>query len=152
MLSWILHGFKLSNVRQAGGRYQNKSADFNFLVNRSGYTDYASKIGIANGQIHRRVEHIHRNYNAFREEMHRIRLQVEQGNLLYRALVRPRGNLGVDPGKDITFHYVVIGGREQNEVEESRERYSYRQSTHPPVRIEFWDSWLRKLPLVSPIR
>ena len=122
-----------------------KGADFQLLTNRSGYKTFSSKIDIAQKQILEKNGYIYRNYEMFRKEMHKIRRKVERGEHCYNSLLGPQGRLYVDPEKDITIRYVVIGGRTVNDLEESGKRHDFEHITNPPIHLETWDSWLRKL-------
>lgn len=123
-----------------------KGADFNFLVNRNGYKDqFSSRIETAKNQIYRRSRYVYENLPAFREEMHRRRKLAEEGRSDVRCLVGPAGQLYVDPNKDIRVDYLVIGGRTVDDQTESRLRFGFENQNHPPISLETWDSWLRKL-------
>lgn len=121
-----------------------KGADVD-LINQSGYKNFSSKINEAVQQLRKRLGYIIRNYEAFRTNAHKIREEVEAGKVLYRSLQGPKGNLQVDPNKDIQLHTVMIGGRSNNHLEESQMRYEYEMGQSPSIRIESWDSWLSKL-------
>jgi len=121
-----------------------KGANFNLLVNSGGYEVLSKKMEIAIAQIKQRSGYIHRNYELFRKQMHEIRIQVEEGNSRYNSLLGPRGCVLVDPNKDINIRYVVIGGRTNDDLEESWRRQDY-QSDNPPLYIETWDTFLRRL-------
>ena len=122
-----------------------KGADFPFLANRGGYPTFASKIDIAKDQIIKKNGYIYRNYDAIRRQLHKIRIKVEKGKRVHNSFLCPKGALSVDPEKDVNFYYVVIGGRTVDDLEESGKRHEYENMVHPPVRLETWDSWLRKL-------
>ncbi|MDQ1235134.1 hypothetical protein QE450_002632 [Paenibacillus sp. SORGH_AS306] len=121
-----------------------KGASFN-LVNQRGYKSFSSKIEEAAGQIRKRLGDIHRNYQMFRENVHNIRKKVESGQKLYNSLIGPEGNLEVDENKDISIQAVLIGGRTVKDIEESIKRHDYENTFNPKVRIESWDTWLKKI-------
>ncbi|CAN7731832.1 DUF4263 domain-containing protein [Caballeronia sp. LjRoot34] len=121
-----------------------KGADFH-LANGGSYQNFSSKANEAIQQIRTRVGVVYRNMEKFRCEVHAIRQQVETGKSLYGSFVGPYGKLEVDPKKDINIKCVVIAGRTRNDLEESRHRHDYEWNVKPPVKIETWDSWLRKL-------
>lgn len=121
-----------------------KGASFN-LVNQRGYKSFSSKIEEAAGQIRKRLGDIHRNYQIFRENVHKIRKKVESGQKLYNSLIGPEGNLEVDENKDISIQAVLIGGRTVKDIEESIKRHDYENTFNPKVRIESWDTWLKKI-------
>jgi hypothetical protein len=121
-----------------------KGADF-FLINRDSYGNFSAKINEAAQQIRKRLGHVYRNLDEFRKFAHTLRARVESGKPAYNSLVGPRGILGVDPNKDINIHCVVIGGRGANDLEESRMRHDFERGTSPPIKIESWDSWLKKI-------
>jgi len=122
-----------------------KGANFELLANRSGYKAFSSKIDIAQKQVYEKNGYIYRNYETFRKKMHKIRKEVESGKRRYNSLLGPQGHLNVDPEKDITIRYVIIGGRTVDELDESGKRYDFENITNPPIHLETWDSWLKKL-------
>ncbi|MGZ4924787.1 MAG: Shedu immune nuclease family protein [Halobacteriota archaeon] len=121
-----------------------KGAEFN-LVNQGHYNKFASKIDMAIDQIRKRLRHVIDDIKEFRTQVHRIRQNVEKGKSEYNSLLGPDGYLEVDPHKDINIRFVVIGGRTRNDLEESKKRHDVERNTHPPIRIESWDTWLRKV-------
>lgn len=121
-----------------------KGANFNLLVNNGGYEVLAKKMEVAIAQIKQRSGYVYRNYEIFRKQMHEIRMQVEAGNQLYNSLVGPKGCVLVDPDKDINIRYIVIGGRTNDDLKESWTRQDYQSNT-PPLYIETWDTFLRRL-------
>lgn len=121
-----------------------KGADFN-LVNKGNYEKYSSQMEIAISQIRHRIGSVSRNYEKFREEVHSIRRAVESGAHKYNSLLGPYGSLQVDQGKDINIHPVVIGGATVNDIAESEIRHDTEFTFTPRVRVETWNSWLRKL-------
>jgi hypothetical protein len=121
-----------------------KGADFN-LLNGNHYKTFNHKIIEAAAQISQRLGIIFRDLNGFRKEAHAIRRQAEFGVRPYNAFLGPRSQLGVDPNKDINIRSVIIGGRTNNDLEESIKRQDFEAHTTPPVRVESWDTWLRRL-------
>jgi len=121
-----------------------KGADF-FLVNQGHYDKFASKLEEAVDQIRTRLRHIYENIGEFRSGVHKIRQSVERGAVEHNSLLGPYGKLQVDPNKDINIRCVVIGGRTRNDHEESKKRHDFEHSFSPPIKIESWDTWLRKM-------
>lgn len=121
-----------------------KGAEFN-LVNQGHYEKFASKVDEAIDQIRNRLRHVIDEIKEFRVQVHRIRQNVENGKVEYNSLLGPNGHLEVDPEKDINIRCVVIGGRTRNDHAESKKRHDVERGTHPPIRVESWDTWLRKV-------
>ncbi|QNB10299.1 DUF4263 domain-containing protein [Paraburkholderia tropica] len=117
-----------------------KGADFGFL-NADGTV--AKSISDASGQIRDRFDFIDKNYQSFRMDAHSIRRRVEGGETIYNSLLGPRGYLNVDPQKDIDVWGIVIGGRTNDDYQESSARHKLERFTYR-TRFESWDSWLRK--------
>jgi Domain of unknown function (DUF4263) len=121
-----------------------KGADFN-LVNSNHYGAFNHKVTEAATQIQKRLGTIFRDLETFRLQAHRVRLRAENGESLHNAFLGPHHRLQVDPDKDINIRSVVIGGRTVNDLEESAKRQDYEARSTPLVRIESWDTWLRRL-------
>ena len=121
-----------------------KGADF-FLVNGDQYAGFARNINQAADQLRTRLGHAYRNLESFRSGVHEIRKRVESGKSMYRSFRGPEGKLGVDPNKDINIWGAVIGGRTRDDREESAKRHDYERVAAPNIRVESWDTWLRKL-------
>ncbi|MCO7228546.1 DUF4263 domain-containing protein [Halomonas sp. CnH100-B] len=121
-----------------------KGAEFN-LVNSNHYASFNHKVSDAAEQIQKRLGVVYRNYEPFRKDAHERRLKVLSGDLIHNAFVGPNSCKGVDPEKDVNIRTVVIGGRTVNDLEESKKRHDYETTSTPPVRIESWDTWLRRL-------
>lgn len=121
-----------------------KGADF-FLVNDDAYGEFAQSMNRAAGQIRRRVGDIYRGLASFRKQAHKIRARAEAGEIIHGAFLGPQCPLEVDPDKDITIRTVVVGGRTRNDQAESRKRHDFEHGVSPPIKIESWDTWLRKL-------
>ncbi|RZA34477.1 MAG: DUF4263 domain-containing protein [Lysobacteraceae bacterium] len=121
-----------------------KGADFNLTV-QNGYMNLNAKFNEARQQITSRLGYVYRNYHEFRPLMHKIRQRAENGDLSYSAFPGPISKLGVDPNKDVNVQYVVIGGRTTDDERESRLRHEFEMSFNPRIRLESWDTWIRKL-------
>ncbi|ROM90743.1 Shedu immune nuclease family protein [Pseudomonas brassicacearum] len=121
-----------------------KGADFN-LLNADHYKAFNHKINQAASQIRDRVGHIFREPAPFRDHAHSIRRRAERGEQIHNAFVGPHHSLQVDPQKDINIRTVLIGGRTVDDRVESAKRYDFERTTTPPVRVESWDTWLRRL-------
>lgn len=122
-----------------------KGANYS-LINKNQYQDFSAKTNQAVQQIKKRLGYITRNYEVFRKFTHDVRKEVESGATKYNSFVGPKGNnLYVDSNKDISLHTIVIGGRSKNDIEESELRHNYEYNQSPPIKIESWDSWLKKV-------
>lgn len=113
-------------------------------MNSDSYGAFAKPIDKATHQIRTRLGHAYRNILGFRDEVHRIRMIAENGKVIHNSFLGPISKLGVDPNKDINIRTVVIGGRTRNDAEESKKRQDYEFTFSPPIKIESWDTWLRK--------
>lgn len=122
-----------------------KGADYK-LINGNSYQDFSAKTNQAVQQIRRRLGYVTRHYEAFRNHVHQLREAAENNEEGLVALVGPQGRLGVDPDKDVNIHTVVIGGRSVDDLNESRLRHEYERGNSPSIRVESWDSWLKKVP------
>jgi len=121
-----------------------KGAEF-YLTTKDSYSNLNAKFNEARQQIARRLGYVFRNYPDLRALAHRIREQAECGEKIHHAFIGPRGKLLVDPDKDVNVHYVVIGGRTRDDQLESKLRHEFEISFNPRIRLESWDTWLRKL-------
>ncbi|OAB42336.1 Shedu immune nuclease family protein [Paenibacillus antarcticus] len=121
-----------------------KGANFN-LVNQGGYESFSRKIEEAAGQLRRRLGDIYDDYEGFRKEVHKVRSKVESGHTLYNSFMGPEGHLEVDPNKKISIYTVLIAGRTVDDLKESRKRHEYEVSFTPSIKLESWDTFLRKL-------
>lgn len=121
-----------------------KGADF-YLANSDSYGKFASKIEEGAHQIRTRLGVFTRNYDSFQADVHKVRAKAECGAAVHNALIGPESPLHVDPNKDVNVRYVVIGGRTRDDVKESRMRDDYERSFNPTIKLESWDTWLRKL-------
>jgi len=121
-----------------------KGAEFN-LFNQSHYDKFSSKIETAMHQIRERLRYITENLRSFKKEIHMIRESVESGKKLYNSFMGPCTHLEVDEEKDINLYPIVIGGRTINDLEESRKRHDYEDNSRLRIKVESWDTWIRKL-------
>ncbi len=121
-----------------------KGADFN-MYNQSHYDKPARNIEVAIDQIRTRMRYITENLQGFRSNIHSVRESVEQGEIFSNSFIGPRGYLEVDPEKDITIHAVVIGGKSVNDLKEAKKRHEYSSSLNLNLKLESWDTWVRKL-------
>lgn len=121
-----------------------KGADFNFS-NSNYYGNMSLKINEAAQQIRRRLGYINENYKEFKSLAHKVREQVEVGKSLYNSQLGPWGPLEVDPNKEICVNGILIGGRCRDDLYESKLRHEFEKISSSKIRIESWDSWLKKL-------
>ncbi|AMO82259.1 Shedu immune nuclease family protein [Obesumbacterium proteus] len=121
-----------------------KGANFN-LVNANNYGSFNHKVRDAAEQIQKRLGLVYRDYESFRKDAHEKRMKVLSGDLIHNAFVGPKSCKQVDPNKDVYVRSIVIGGRTVNDLEESKKRHDYEIHSTPPIRIESWDTWLRRL-------
>ena len=121
-----------------------KGANFN-LLNQRGYESFSSKVEEAAGQLRSRLRDIYEDYKGFKKEVHILREKVESGKSVYNSLLGPNGSLEVDPNKDINIFPILIAGRTVDDLIESKKRHDYEYSSKPTIKIESWDTWLRKL-------
>ncbi len=120
-----------------------KGAEFN-IFNKGHYDKFNSKIESAMHQLRQRMRYITENRNEFRKKIHKIREAVESGSKIYNAFIGPSDHLEVDSNKDINVYTVVIGGRTENDLKESKKRHD-RETESIRLDVESWDSWLRKI-------
>lgn len=121
-----------------------KGAEFN-LFNKTGYKDFNSKMDSGIKQIRDRLGFVYRNLSEFGKEVHEVRKSVLKGGQIYNSFIGPDKEILVDENKDIRLHFVVIGGRTQNDLEESKKRNDFESTFMHPIKIESWDTILRKL-------
>ncbi|WP_236174035.1 Shedu immune nuclease family protein [Pseudomonas pseudonitroreducens] len=121
-----------------------KSAEFK-LVNSDGYGEFNHKINQAAGQLRARLGAVYRDYAGFRHKVHSVRQRAECGESIHGSFLGPRYELHVDPEKDVNIRAVLIGGRTNSDREESAKRHDFEQSFTPSIRVESWDTWLRRL-------
>jgi hypothetical protein len=121
-----------------------KGANFNFCSNNS-YESISAKINEAAQQVRKRIGVFNSNRSDFIRHVHAIRHDVENGKPRYNSLVSPFSPLGVDPNKEVWVYGIVIGGFSNDDLRESQLRHDYEYSTSREIRIESWQSWLKKL-------
>lgn len=121
-----------------------KGANFN-LVNSNHYNNFNSNISKASSQIELRVGNIFKKLESFRLFCHEIRKRVENNEKLYNSFIGPSGELLVDPNKDINIRTIIIGGRTKDDLLESSIRQNYERNRIPPIRLESWDTFIRRL-------
>lgn len=121
-----------------------KGAEFN-LFNQSHYDKFSSKIETAMHQIRERLGYITRHIQEFRTEIHDIRKRVEKGEHIYNSFMGPCTHMEVDSNKDINLYSVVIGGRTIDDIKESQKRHDYESFNSLNIKVESWDTWIRKL-------
>ncbi|POY44202.1 DUF4263 domain-containing protein [Avibacterium gallinarum] len=122
-----------------------KGANFN-LINSTGYKDFHSDIHKAAKQLRDRIDiSVYHDYDNFRKECHSIREKIENNKYSPHHLLSPKGKLLVDPNKDICLKTVIIGGRSQNDYDESRERHKFERDHAIPIELDSWDSWLNRV-------
>lgn len=119
-----------------------KGANFN-LLNSNG--DFNKQIENASRQIDTRLGNYHRRYEEFRQMFHRVRQDVENGEQRYNSFLGPRSKLLVDFNKDVNIHTVIIGGRTNDDYVESKRRQDFEYNKNIKIKLETWDSWIRKL-------
>lgn len=121
-----------------------KGADFN-IINQSGYQKFNAKIDTAASQIRNRLGYIHRNMESFRQYAHEIREKVIAGKSIYNSFPGPEAATEVDRNKDINIHNVIIGGRTVDDLSESKIRHDFENYFGLPIKLDSWDSFLKKL-------
>ncbi|PJJ68078.1 Shedu anti-phage system protein SduA domain-containing protein [Chryseobacterium geocarposphaerae] len=121
-----------------------KGADFSLLTQNS-YKKFNYKIDTAASQIRDRLGYIHRNIISFRKFVHEVREKAFSGEKIFNAFVGPEQDILVDKNKDINIHNIIIGGRTQNDLEESYKRHDFETNFNLPIKLESWDSFYRKL-------
>ena len=120
-----------------------KGADFP-LATQSGYRKFNHQIDIARTQLQERQYHIIQHHRDFHDRMHALRSQVEGGARPHNALLGPYGHLRVDPCKELSIYYIIIGGRTVDDEKEGALRYQ-NEIQLPKLHVESWDTFLRKL-------
>jgi hypothetical protein len=122
-----------------------KGADY-YILNRNSYGNFASKFNEAVKQIQGRLATIYNDgLRKFQHQVHLLRARAEIGERVHNAFLGPKSNLEVDPEKGINVRFIVIGGRTRDDLEESKQRQNFERTFVPPLKIETWDTWLRKL-------
>ena len=122
-----------------------KGADY-YILNRNSYSNFASKFNEAVKQIQGRLATIYDDgLTKFRHQVHTLRAHAETGERVHNAFLEPISSLEVDPEKDINVRFIIIGSRTRDDLEESKQRQNFERTFVPPLKIETWDTWLRKL-------
>ncbi len=121
-----------------------KGADFN-LFNQSGYQGFNSKMDSAMKQIRDRLRDIGSDLSDFQKRVHQIYESVLKGESYANSFIGPDKEVHIDKDKDIYIHCVIIGGRTINDIEESRKRHDLAESFKYPLKVESWDTFLKKL-------
>ncbi|WLD69614.1 DUF4263 domain-containing protein [Pseudomonas sp. OVF7] len=121
-----------------------KGANFN-LLNADHYKAFNHKVNQAAAQIRDRISHIYKGGSSFRDHVHSLRERAESGEQVHSVFVGPYGRLQVDPQKEINIRTVLIGGRTVDDRLESDKRYAFEREMVPPIRVESWDTWVRRL-------
>lgn len=137
----VFHGRSRMNVTII----EVKGANFT-LFTKTGYKQLNSNITKAETQIRKRVDDIEKNYEDFRKKFYKYKEEAVKGKCnIKNILVGAKGDLKVDPEKDIKLNTVIIGGRTEKDkdVEESKERTKYEK--HTKTSLESWDTWINKL-------
>lgn len=121
-----------------------KGADFN-TVKSSHYEGMNAHIHDAVGQINNHTRYISRNYDSFRELIHKTREEVISGQYKSNHLLGPKGELVVDPNKDIKLRKIVIGGKVKDDYRDSRERTEFEEGIDDRITIYSWEAFIRRL-------
>lgn len=124
-----------------------KGANF-YMFNKNGYEQPHADISKAKKQILDRLEvTYYNNRSVFRKKCHDLRSKAENEESKYNYLIGAKGKLEVDPDKEIKIQTVIIGGRTriENDKRESLERDKIERSYKVPLKLETWDSWIKKL-------
>lgn len=121
-----------------------KGADI-FFANSNSYENRSAKVNEAIQQLEHRISVIEKDYENFRKFVHEVRKKVEAGECKYNAFLGPKFSLQVDPNKEIFIRGVVIRGRSRDDKKESSLRHSYERVSNRKIRLESWNSFLRKL-------
>jgi len=121
-----------------------KGADVPFST-RTSYGNFSQKVNEACQQLRSRIGYTSREYSSFREFVHNLRFRVESGETKYQSLVGPKTPLQIDPNKDINIRGVVIAGRCVDDLYESKIRHEYERQSSESVKIDSWDSWLKRI-------
>ena len=120
-----------------------KGANF-YTVKRGHYHSMGFPISNAIGQIINHKKYIKENYASFRKYIHEIRESVINGRYKSEYLLGPKGELVVDPQKDIELRNVVIGGKAYIDLIDSMERNKWEEE-YKNIEIYSWDSFIRRL-------
>ena len=118
-----------------------KGANFN-MIKSNHYKGMSAHIHTAKSQIDNHIQYINRNYDLFREKVHKTKEDVINGQYKGEFLLGPKGELYVDSEKDIKFRYAIIGGREKDEYRDSRARTIYENDRW---EVYSWEAFIRRL-------
>ncbi len=115
------------------------------LRRKNHYGEFKSNVQEGKGQLLKHSDWCNKNYEAFRKFTYNVLKEVENGNYPYHAFLGPKYKLNVDSNKDIRLHYILIAGKTDNDIEDSKRRDMEERSVSIDMQIETWDSWLNKL-------
>ena len=120
-----------------------KGADFN-ICKKNHYGGMTSHIHAAEKQLLQHELYIQQNYITFIKKIHSTKHDVVTGAYSANYLLGPKGNLFVDPEKDIKLRKIIIGGKESNDYRDSHECSMFEQD-HKNLSIYSWESFLRRV-------
>lgn len=115
------------------------------LRRKNHYGEFKSSIQEGIGQLKKHSDWCSKNYEKFRKFTYSVLEEVKKGNYPHNAFLGPKYKLMVDPNKDIRLHYILIAGRTENDLNDSKKRDMEERSVSVDMQIETWDSWLNKL-------
>lgn len=121
-----------------------KGANF-YTCKNSHYKGMNRHIHDAMSQINNHIIYIRKNYSLFREEIHKTRESVINGQYQSKYLLGPVGELLVDPHKDIKIRGIIIGGRVRDDYKDSRERTCFEEGIRDNIEVYSWESFIRRL-------
>lgn len=115
------------------------------LRRKNHYGALKAEIQEGHEQLLERASWCNGNYEKFRKFTHNVLAAVKKGKRPYGAFLGPRYQLNVDPEKDIHLMYVLIAGRTEDDLSDSKKRHLIETSSGIDLQTETWDSWLSKL-------
>ena len=115
------------------------------LRRKNHYGEFRSSVQEGIGQLKKHSDWCSKNYEEFRKHTYNILEEVKKGNNPYHAFLGPKYKLMVDPNKDIRLHYVLIAGKTEDDINDSKKRDMEERSVNVDMQIETWNSWLNKL-------
>lgn len=115
------------------------------LRRKNHYGDFRSSVQEGKGQLFNHSDWCTKNYEKFRAFTYSVLEEVKNGNKPYHAFPGPKYQLCVDPNKDIRISYILIAGRTDDDILDSKKRDKEERLTNVDMQIETWDSWLNKL-------
>lgn len=115
------------------------------LRRKNHYGEFKSSIQEGIGQLKKHSNWCSKNYETFRMFTYNVLEEVKNGNFPYHAFLGPKYELMVDPNKDIRLHYILIAGKTEDDLNDSKRRDIEERSVSVDMQIETWDSWLNKL-------